>query len=143
MSVNLDGSTSFGYRYTMPPPQVKVEGSGKMIKTWILNFPEICTKIFRPPNALLSYLAQALGAQGKSSSKGSYLSGTHSPSAIQAHIISFVAVFVLCQRCKNPETKVEVKGKKKPKKYLSNCASCGFVTKLDSSSRIVKLLEEI
>jgi translation initiation factor 2 beta subunit (eIF-2beta)/eIF-5 len=123
MSVNIprDVEDPF-YRYKMPILVTKVEGRGNGIYTVLENLAAVGKALGRPPEHLLKYFATELSCASKTMSGRFILTGKHE--TLNWAIDKFIDGFVLCGKCKNPETDVAVKGKMK-----MVCRACGTATK--------------
>jgi len=116
------------YRYTMPALRVKVEGRGKMIKTIIMNLPEVARDVFRSPEYLLRFFGFELGASTQIDSKEInnpkyIIIGNRTLSDLNVALDKFIDQFVLCESCHNPETVISTK-----KNVNFRCMACGHST---------------
>lgn len=113
------------YRYKMPKLIAKVEGKGNGIKTVIVNMPEIAKSLNRPPMYPTKYFGCSLGAQVNFDNKSEryIVNGAHDPDKLQDLLDEFIATYVLCQSCANPETILSVSKKKGI--IGTNCMACG------------------
>lgn len=118
------------YRYKMPTIQAKVEGRGNGIKTAIPNLSEVARALGRPPAYVVKYFGYELGAQTafKEEDDRYLVNGSHQQNELQDSLDGFIAKFVLCGACKNPETQIQIKGKGLLQK---DCKACGRVTDVD------------
>jgi len=115
------------YRYKMPPIECSCDNRSKQRKTHLHNIGVVARAIFRPEAWLVKYLALRLSTDsGKSATSGdeAYLTGHHSPAALQAMVFEFIVEYVLC-KCGSPETLLHVEGKKRQKVCMLQCHSCG------------------
>lgn len=108
------------YRYKMPKLTAKVEGSGNGIKTVITNMQAIARALGRPPAYPTKYFGCELGAQVTMNSDLFVVNGSHDPEKLLSLLYVFIRKFVLCQKCKNPETSLIVSNQIKQK-----CIACG------------------
>ncbi|EFA77211.1 eukaryotic translation initiation factor 5 [Heterostelium album PN500] len=115
------------YRYKMQVLQTKVEGKGNGIKTVILNLTTIARDLDRTPEYILKFFEIELGSQTNIESERYSVNGSHTVDALAKVLDSFIARYVLCGSCKNPETKFIIKSKTMDLK----CAACGNKTPLD------------
>lgn len=118
------------YRYKMPPIQAKVEGRGNGIKTAIPNLSEVARALGRPPAYVVKYFGYELGAQTafKEEDDRYLVNGSHQQNELQDSLDGFIAKFVLCGACKNPETQIQIKGKGMLQR---DCKACGRLTDID------------
>ncbi|CAF0757676.1 unnamed protein product [Brachionus calyciflorus] len=109
------------YRYKMPKLTAKIEGSGNGIKTVLTNLSAVAKSLYRPPSYLLKYFGIELGAQVTMNNDIFIVNGTHDPDKLLNSLYGFIQKFVLCPKCKNPETSLTIeKGTIKQK-----CIACG------------------
>ncbi|EDO16584.1 hypothetical protein Kpol_520p5 [Vanderwaltozyma polyspora DSM 70294] len=136
MSINIcrDNHDPF-YRYKMPPIQAKVEGRGNGIKTAVLNVSDVARALNRPAPYLVKYFGFELGAQTSISvDKDRYLvNGVHEPAKLQDVLDGFIAKFVLCGSCKNPETEIVIT---KDEDLIRECKACGKRTPMDLRNKL-------
>jgi translation initiation factor 2 beta subunit (eIF-2beta)/eIF-5 len=113
--------------------------------TIVPNLEIISKQTQRPANYIASYIAQRSGTDAKFDKSRSEwkFSGKISKDVLQNLYFDFVNMYVMCQRCHNPETNPFIKGKKKCQEIVLECRSCGHTsTHLKSSieDKIVKLM---
>lgn len=123
-TVNINRSvTDMFYRYKMPKVIVKVEGKGNGIKTRIVNMSDIAKALDRPPSYPTKYFGCELGAQTTVDAKTDkyIVNGSHTADKMQDILDGFIQKFVLCPKCENPETVLNVL-----KSNISQrCMACG------------------
>lgn len=119
------------YRYKMPLIQSKVEGRGNGIKTAIVNLPEVARALGRPTSYLIKYFGYELGAQ--TNEERNLVNGSHNANELQDSLDGFILKFVLCPRCKNPETQIQIKDKNI---LLRNCQACGNIADIDPRHKL-------
>ncbi|PRT56069.1 Eukaryotic translation initiation factor 5 [Wickerhamiella sorbophila] len=140
MSINIrrDNKDPF-YRYKMPPIQAKIEGRGNGIKTAVLNTSDVARALSRPPSYIIKYFGFELGAQTSiSESTERYLvNGVHDAAKLQDSLDGFIAKFVLCGSCKNPETEFVVL---KDGNLEKDCKACGAKTLADPRHRLTSFI---
>lgn len=107
----------------------QVEGKGNGIKTVVANLPNVSQQLARPPGWIIKYFGFELGAQTNTNPKDDrwIINGAHEASKLQDHLDGFIKKFVLCQKCKNPETEVKVKDGR----ILLDCKACGEQSQAD------------
>ncbi|CAI7595557.1 unnamed protein product [Penicillium glandicola] len=117
------------YRYKMEKLQAKVEGKGNGIKTVVVNLNSVAQSLSRPPAYLIKYFGFELGAQAnaKPSDDRWIINGSHDAPKLQDYLDGFIAKFVLCKKCKNPETDVSIKDEK----ITLDCKACGQRSDVD------------
>jgi translation initiation factor 5 len=111
------------YRYKMPALVAKVEGRGNGIKTLCVNMADIAKALDRPPAYTTKYFGFELGALTTiDPQKDRFIvNGKHDQSKLASVLDNFIKDFVLCHNCKNPETKMLIRGDNIELK----CAACG------------------
>lgn len=132
------------YRYKMPSVIVKIEGSGNGIKTVFPNIEEICAALSRPVEFIMKHFQWELGAQRtmKKSNDNTkcLLMGKFEEDRIQRSVDGFVEKFVLCSKCRSPETKLSIE---KAENVYSTCDACGAKVKVNQFSYIKTYLQRI
>jgi translation initiation factor 5 len=131
------------YRYKMERIQSKIEGKGNGIKTVIVNLSSVAGSLARPPAHVIKYFGFELGAQTNTSPNDDrwIINGAHDASKLQDYLDGFISKFVLCKKCKNPETDVHIKDGN----ITLDCKACGKISEVDPrlklSSFILKKAE--
>ncbi|KAJ5669053.1 Translation initiation factor IF2/IF5 zinc-binding [Penicillium macrosclerotiorum] len=117
------------YRYKMERLQSKIEGKGNGIKTVIVNLNSVAQSLSRPPAYVIKYFGFELGAQAnaKPTDDRWIINGAHDAPKLQDYLDGFISKFVLCKKCKNPETDVIINGDK----ITLDCKACGQRTDVD------------
>lgn len=128
INVRRDVSDSF-YRYKMEPIQTKVEGKGNGIKTVVPNLTAVAQQLERPGSYLIKFFGFELGAQTNIDPKDDrwIINGAHESAKLQDLLDIFIKKFVLCHKCKNPETRVEIKDDR----ITLDCKACGVRSAVD------------
>ncbi|KND92606.1 Eukaryotic translation initiation factor 5 [Tolypocladium ophioglossoides CBS 100239] len=128
INVRRDVSDVF-YRYKMERLQTKIEGKGNGIKTVIVNLPSGAASLARPPSYLNKYFGFELGAMTNNDPKDDrwIINGAHESAKLQDHLDGFINKFVLCKKCKNPETDVNINNDR----ILLDCKACGQRSDVD------------
>ena len=117
------------YRYKMERIQSKIEGKGNGIKTVIVNLSSVAQSLARPPAHVIKYFGFELGAQTNTSPNDDrwIITGAHDASKLQDYLDGFISKFVLCKKCKNPETDVHIKDGN----ITLDCKACGKISDVD------------
>lgn len=117
------------YRYKMERLQSKIEGKGNGIKTVIVNLSSVAASLARPGDYVIKYFGFELGAQTNTSPADDrwIINGAHEASKLQDYLDGFINKFVLCKKCKNPETDVVIKDGR----ILLDCKACGQRSDVD------------
>lgn len=128
INVRRDVSDAF-YRYKMERLQTKIEGKGNGIKTVVVNLLSVAASLARPPSYINKYFAFELGAMTNNDPKDDrwIINGAHESAKLQDHLDGFINKFVLCKKCKNPETDVNINNDR----ILLDCKACGQRTEVD------------
>eukprot|EP00996_Jenningsia_fusiforme_P001641 NODE_2512_length_1181_cov_27.063604_g2294_i0.p1 GENE.NODE_2512_length_1181_cov_27.063604_g2294_i0~~NODE_2512_length_1181_cov_27.063604_g2294_i0.p1 ORF type:complete len:360 (+),score=79.81 NODE_2512_length_1181_cov_27.063604_g2294_i0:95-1081(+) len=100
---------------------VKVEGNGNGIKTVVCNIAEIASVLSRNVEHLMKFFAHELAVTQKFKDEKWILTGNFPGDTIQDCIFDFIGKFVLCKKCRNPETVIQIDDQKDC--YL-NCKAC-------------------
>jgi translation initiation factor 5 len=117
------------YRYKMERLQSKIEGKGNGIKTVIVNLSSVALSLARPGSYVIKYLGFELGAQTTINPADDrwIINGAHEASKLQDYLDGFINKFVLCKKCKNPETDVVIKDGN----IVLDCKACGQRSNVD------------
>lgn len=117
------------YRYKMERLQSKIEGKGNGIKTVIVNLNSVAQSLSRPPAYVIKYFGFELGAQAnaKPTDDRWIINGAHDAPKLQDYLDGFISKFVLCKKCKNPETDVNIKDDQ----ITLDCKACGQRSDVD------------
>ncbi|KAF7543395.1 hypothetical protein G7Z17_g10771 [Cylindrodendrum hubeiense] len=128
VNVRRDVSDAF-YRYKMERIQTKIEGKGNGIKTVVVNLSSVANSLARPGAYVIKYFGFELGAQTNIDPKDDrwIINGAHDAAKLQDHLDGFINKFVLCKKCKNPETDVNIKDDR----ILLDCKACGQRSDVD------------
>jgi translation initiation factor 5 len=122
VNVRRDVSDPF-YRYKMERIQTKIEGKGNGIKTVVVNLSSVAQSLARPGSYLIKYFGFELGAQTNIDPPDDrwIINGAHEANKLQELLDGFISKFVLCKKCKNPETDVHIKDGH----ITLDCKACG------------------
>ncbi|KAK4252351.1 domain found in IF2B/IF5-domain-containing protein [Corynascus novoguineensis] len=128
VNVRRDVSDPF-YRYKMERLQTKIEGKGNGIKTVVVNLSSVAQSLARPGSYLIKYFGFELGAQTNLDPADDrwIINGAHEANKLQELLDGFITKFVLCKKCKNPETDVHIKDGR----ILLDCKACGQRSEVD------------
>ncbi|EEP75915.1 hypothetical protein UREG_00762 [Uncinocarpus reesii 1704] len=133
VNIRRDVSDPF-YRYKMERLQAKIEGKGNGIKTVVVNLNSVAQALGRPPAYLIKYFGFELGAQAnpKPTDDRWIINGAHDAGKLQDYLDGFISRFVLCKKCKNPETTVVIKDTR----ILLDCKACGERSEVDGRLKL-------
>jgi translation initiation factor 5 len=128
VNVRRDVTDPF-YRYKMEKLQSKIEGKGNGIKTVVVNLNTVAQALARPPEYVIKYFGFELGAQAnaKPTDDRWIINGAHDAPKLQDYLDGFIDKFVLCKKCKNPETEVIFKDNR----IVLDCKACGQRSDVD------------
>ncbi|KAI9886455.1 MAG: hypothetical protein M1823_001773 [Watsoniomyces obsoletus] len=117
------------YRYKMERLLSKIEGKGNGIKTVVVNLSSVSQSLSRPPSYVIKYFGFELGAQTNTNPTDDrwIINGAHEASKLQDYLDGFISKFVLCKKCKNPETDVVIKDGR----IVLDCKACGQRSDVD------------
>ncbi|KAI0603181.1 domain found in IF2B/IF5-domain-containing protein [Biscogniauxia sp. FL1348] len=128
VNVRRDVTDAF-YRYKMEKIQTKIEGKGNGIKTVVVNLSSVAASLARPGSYVIKYFGFELGAQTNIDPPDDrwIINGAHDAPKLQDYLDGFINKFVLCKKCKNPETDVVIKDGR----IVLDCKACGQRTDVD------------
>lgn len=128
------------YRYTMPALKAKVEGRGNGIKTVIENMTPISQSLARPPAYMTKYFGFELGAQTICDEKNDrwIVNGKHEEEDLAKLLDDFIEKYILCKKCRNPETVMIVK----KDSIELRCSACSAVTPVDTKHRLAAYIQK-
>ncbi len=106
-------------RFTMPRPEIMIEGKTTIIR----NFRELCDRINRKPEDVMAYLLRELGTSGSLSGDRLILQGVIEQNRIIDAIESYVLSYVICSECGSPDTEIIRQGRN----LMLKCHACGAI----------------
>lgn len=133
INVRRDNPDTF-YRYKMERLQTKIEGKGNGIKTVVVNLSSVANSLARPGSYVIKYFGFELGAQTNIDPADDrwIINGAHDAAKLQDYLDGFIKKFVLCGKCKNPETEVQIKDGN----ITLDCKACGQRTNVDLRQKL-------
>lgn len=139
VNIRTDVEDSF-YRYKMPLLMTKIEGRGNGIKTVITNMGDVARALSRPPLYPTKYFGCELGAQStfNDDTERYIVNGAHDASRVRELLDGFIAKFVLCASCKNPETELVVHAKQGD--VIRDCKACGTQSAVPPQHRLTTFI---
>ncbi|WVQ96406.1 hypothetical protein IAU59_003511 [Kwoniella sp. CBS 9459] len=106
-------------RYTIVPPQVAREGTKK---TLFANITDICRRMHRQPEHVISFLYSELGTTGSvDGAQRLIMKGRYNQKQIENVLRKYIVEYVTCKICKSPDTLLG----KENRLYFMTCESCG------------------
>ena len=114
------------YRYQMPRMDLKQESRGNGIKTNIYNLEDVAKALRVPPDAIMRFICSEIGA---AKDKNTVIKGNHTYETLITVLDKFIDKYLLCKRCKYPETKLQVT---KQRQLIGQCSACSTTNTLDS-----------
>jgi len=128
------------YRYKMNKIKTCLESRGNGIKTVIQNLEMVGKDIKRDPLEILKFIGLNKGSQSFLENKKYILMGSFTTHEIQENIYKYIKLFVLCSKCKLPETMYTVSDSVLHQK----CSACSnsFIVDHKLSSFIIKNVKE-
>ena len=133
MSLNINNSDDFSYRYKMPPIETLTAGKGNGCFTFLMNIKDVAKSLGHPEEVILKYIGCVLGS-GTNNKKLS-ITGHFKNKDIQKVIFQYIKSFILCPKCNIPELLPEVVGKKKRKNINIKCSACGYYGCLEGEGK--------
>lgn len=100
---------------------LKVKGHHEGVRTVISNFVQVAVCIRRTPEHLLKFLTKELASSGEIRGDRLILSRRLSSKDINNKIEKYVNRFVLCPKCKKPDTELNKEGGR----MFLRCLACG------------------
>lgn len=127
------------YRYKMPAVISKIEGRGNGIRTAVVNTSDVARALNRPPAYIIKYFGNELGASTKlNEADDRYtVNGAHDAPKLQDLLDGFIAKFVLCSACKNPETELIIL---RDGSIIRDCKACGQRTPADMRHKLASFI---
>jgi translation initiation factor 2 beta subunit (eIF-2beta)/eIF-5 len=140
ISVDIKASGDEKQRYKMPTILTKTESGGNGVKTVFANIEDVAAAIFREAEVLHKYFGYELGAQATFVSKeNKYLvMGEFPADILQKKVFEFIEKFVLCSKCRCPETDVEAGPK--GRSVILRCRACGTGHTAQANEKMTPLL---
>jgi translation initiation factor 2 beta subunit (eIF-2beta)/eIF-5 len=112
------------YRYMMEPLEVAVHRHSTLLP----NLPAVARDIKTPVMYLQVFLAKQRNTRALKSTWG--LKGEHDPAALQALVLDYVALLVMCPRCRKPDTRLLVERST----VILACLGCGTHTTIRAAT---------
>ncbi len=129
------------FRYTMPALSIRHEGRGNGQKTVLLNLKDVSDAFDHPLELLVRYIGIELSAQCRQESDSSrvIVNGHYLPDQL-AHVVNtYIDLFVLCPKCRLPETHLGIR----KDRVRHKCKSCGAKEVIESDHKLVKYIVKL
>ncbi|GKT32119.1 Eukaryotic translation initiation factor 5 [Aduncisulcus paluster] len=138
--INIDFSSTPGYRYRMPEMALRKEGRGNGIRTIIENMRDLATALNRPTEIVTKWFGFEVGSYTKYDKTTGFarIAGVHSLKDLNAHLKVFIDHYVMCPKCGLPETVFVPDGDKTE----CHCKACGYNDIFTGAHRIVAIIEK-
>jgi translation initiation factor 2 beta subunit (eIF-2beta)/eIF-5 len=141
ININKEQKNDKNYRYKMSEVILKYEGQGNGQRTIFLNINEISQELSRDNESIILYLVTVLGCKCiENKEKQVVLYGTHTKDSVQNAIYDYISNFVLCQKCKNPETQYVNKGKGEIEMKCNACPEMSQLQLNKTNFKVSKLI---
>lgn len=142
INVNREHKNDQFYRYKMAEVEVKCENEGKNGQlTVLLNIETIASDLKKNIEILMTFFSAEFGCNSKKNKAGHYiLNGNFSKEKIQDTVYDFIDTYVLCQKCKNPETYYILQGKND---VIMKCNACPETSLIPLNKKTMKVLKVI
>lgn len=139
--INIAGLTPVvdpAYRYKMPRIMGKVEGRGNGIKTVLMNITDVATALKRDAPEITKFFGCELGAQTTyaAESDRAIVNGSHRDPDLQQNLHKYIENFVLCKKCRLPETHYKIKDGLISQK----CLACGNKDTVDMTHKLTTFI---
>lgn len=121
-------------RYQMDAVETKVESRGNGIRTVISNIQAIAKQIRLPATHILQYYSYAIGVKTRVDAKNDkyILQGKFTDAEIQKVMYQLIEKWILCSKCKAPETEMIIKNDK----ITFTCRGCGTSKAADPKEKL-------
>ena len=100
---------------------LKVKGHHEGTRTIITNFAQVVSNVRRTSEHLLKFLTKELASSGEIKGERLILSRKLASKDVNEKVERYVNLFVLCKKCKKPDTELDID---KGKAFL-RCLACG------------------
>lgn len=141
ININKEQQNDPNYRYKMSEVLLKYEGQGNGQRTVFLNLNEISQELKRDSESIILFLVTVLGCKCiVNKEKQVVLYGTHTKEIVQNAIYDYISNFVLCQKCKNPETQFISKGKSDIEMKCNACPEISQINLNKTNLKVIKLI---
>lgn len=124
------------YRYQMPKIIVSHQGSGGGVKTKFENIKEVAHALKVPMDYPLKFIGKELGSMTEQKKDVYLINGNVLAEKMQEILDKFIEKYILCPKCKLPETRIFFK--KEKNEIRCKCRACGTISKLDEKHEFSK-----
>jgi translation initiation factor 5 len=144
-AVNIAGLTPVpdpAYRYKRPALSLVARGRGNGQLTLVANAAAVADALGRPAAHLAAFWGAELGCAGRVVDDGAAveLRGAHDAPRLDAALRRYVEGFVLCPRCRLPETALVMRRATSGGLQVRHrCAACGAASPLPAAAAAHKL----
>jgi translation initiation factor 5 len=123
------------YRYKMQSIVFRTERT----KTVISNLFQIANDLKRDPHIMINFIKSKVSSAMKIQGTDVVISNAMNHKKIQEALYEFIEYFVLCPRCRFPESNLEIA----EKNINHNCNACGMISSIDSNKNTEKILNQM
>ena len=122
----------------MPRLTSTIEGRGNGIKTLLSNCLDVASALHRTPAEVCKFFGCELGAQSRydETTDRAIVNGAFDTNDMQGHLCKYIELFVLCPKCRLPETKYKYKNSC----IFHKCFACGNEASVDMTHKLTTFI---
>ena len=117
------------YRYQIAKPVIVVTGKKGNRVTWFENSETFAKSVQRPSEYFIKYISNKLSCPSKfdKDKNCQYLKGEYTYDLVVSHLKDFIKIYILCDECDYPDTKLVMNEKKIVEIHCESCGHNSFV----------------